>query len=383
MRPPPAQALFILLSASVFAADASLIVPFFHRGQPAHPDWIGEGVAAAIGEVWLDQRRAVVPRQDRIEALRRLGARTPAPLTIATIGKAGELVEARYAIFGYYEVSPGAEAGDRAGRSLRITARSVDLRNATSSPEWVQTGALADLPAVGTHLAWRLLEHMFPATAGSLEDYLREHPAPRVEALESHIRGLLAPDEASQHRRFTEAARLDERYAAPCFELGRMQAGRRNWRVAAEWLERVPERDVRFIEAAFLLGLSRYHMGDYAAALAWFERLAGSSADPEVINNLGAAQSRMDRPEAAASFRKAVETDPIDPDYRFNLGYVLWRRGEFAAAAESFRGVLDRRRDDSEAILFLGRALKQSGPRPGDPRSVGLERLKPAAPTRY
>ena len=27
--------------------------------------------------------------------------------------------------------------------------------------------------------------------------------------------------------------------------------------------------------------------------------------------------------------------------YRFNLGYALWKKGDFAAAAESFRALLD------------------------------------------
>jgi len=35
-----------------------------------------------------------------------------------------------------------------------------------------------------------------------------------------------------------------------------------------------------------------------------------------------------------------------------------------------------RNPDDAEATLMLGRALKQEGPRPGDPRTQAHERLK-------
>ena len=55
---------------------------------------------------------------------------------------------------------------------------------------------------------------------------------------------------------------------------------------------------------------------------------------------------------------------------------MLWKRGDFAHAAESFRALLDRSPDDSEAVVFLGRCLKQDAPRSGDPKSEGRERIK-------
>jgi len=71
-----------------------------------------------------------------------------------------------------------------------------------------------------------------------------------------------------------------------------------------------------------------------------------------------------------------AEGDSADPDYQFNIGYVLWKRGEFVRAAESFRALLDRSPEDTEAVLFLGRCIKNEGPRQGDPRGEGRERLK-------
>jgi Flp pilus assembly protein TadD len=97
----------------------------------------------------------------------------------------------------------------------------------------------------------------------------------------------------------------------------------------------------------------------------------------EVYNDLGAAQSRGSRyAPAAENFRKAVEGDSSDPDYHFNLGYALWKSGQFAAAADSFRAVLERKPQDGEAMNLLGRCLKEDGPRAGDPRSEGRERIK-------
>jgi len=47
-------------------------------------------------------------------------------------------------------------------------------------------------------------------------------------------------------------------------------------------------------------------------------------------------------------------------------------------AAANFRAVLDRSPGDSEATIMLGRCLKMDGPRAGDPRSDGRERIKTA-----
>jgi tetratricopeptide (TPR) repeat protein len=71
-----------------------------------------------------------------------------------------------------------------------------------------------------------------------------------------------------------------------------------------------------------------------------------------------------------------LEGDESDQAYQFNVGYALWRRGDYQAAAQSFRTVLDRDPNDTQAALLLARCEKQSGPRPGDPRTEGLERLK-------
>ena len=76
------------------------------------------------------------------------------------------------------------------------------------------------------------------------------------------------------------------------------------------------------------------------------------------------------------NLKKALEGDDSDPDYHFNIGYALWKRGQFEAGAESFRAALARKPNDADATLMLGRCLSKSAPRPGDPRNDGLERLK-------
>jgi tetratricopeptide (TPR) repeat protein len=335
----------------------------------------------------------VLSRENRIEVYRRLSIRPDAVLTRASVIKLGEALDATQVIYGRYELvvaqPPGTVSQDRSSTgllpapaavsprdSLRVAARILDLKRTRQSPEFEEIGAPEDLASLETHMAWRCLKFLSPNNAPSEEDFRRDRPALRLDAIENYIRGLLATSPDQKHRLFTQAARLDPRFSEPNFELGKMAWEKRDYAVAAGWLEKVTRAGSHYFEATFVLGLCRYHGGDFAGAEKAFQTVASSVPLNEVFNDLGAAQSRLRLPSALENFNRALEGDTADPDYHFNAGYALWKRGEFTAAAESFRAVLDRAPEDSEAVLFLGRSLKHEGPRAGDPRSEGRERLK-------
>jgi tetratricopeptide (TPR) repeat protein len=217
------------------------------------------------------------------------------------------------------------------------------------------------------------LRHFTPETAPTQQDFLRELPPVRLDAMENYTRGLLAANPEQKQRFFMQAARLDAGFSETRYQLGRLFWEKGEWAQASKWLESVNAPSPRLHEASFLLGLCRFSTGDYAAAQVAFERVAGSVPLNEVFNNLGAAQSRRDLPDAVESFERALEGDNADPDYHFNRGYALWKLGRFDEAAASFRAVLDRDPEDAEATFMLGRALKHSVPAAGEP---GLERIK-------
>jgi tetratricopeptide (TPR) repeat protein len=173
-----------------------------------------------------------------------------------------------------------------------------------------------------------------------------------------------------------QAARLDPRFGHPHYALGKIHYDRKEYRQAADWLQKIQPEDVHYREASFLLGLALFQSGDFAGAQKAFQTVAEAVPLSEVYNNLGAAQNRLHLPQAIDSFRKALEGDPNDPVYLFNLGYALWKKGDFQAAAERFRAVLDRQPDDEWATLMLGMSLKKQTARPGDARLETLERLK-------
>jgi tetratricopeptide (TPR) repeat protein len=131
------------------------------------------------------------------------------------------------------------------------------------------------------------------------------------------------------------------------------------------------------MQSMYYAGICRHYSAEYAGAESAFAAVAESVPLNEVFSNLGASQLRLGKlPQAIANFEKALEGDPADPDYHFNLGYALWHAKRFDEAAERFRAVLERIPDDKDSTTLLGFCLKREAPRAGDPKQEGLERVK-------
>lgn len=367
-----------LAAALGASAQTVAVLPLFNLSQDEKFGWIGESVAETIRETLASEGLLVVDRETRDKAYRQLSLGPRNTLSRASVLKLGEALDAELVIHGTFlvEDAPGGEPSP-ANSSLQLSVRIMNLRELSQSPEETVATPVEDLASAQSRLAWQVLSRIAePGRAPSLEEFLKSYPPVRLDALESYIRGLMAANSEQKHRLFTQAARLDERFSQPCFQLGRLQYSAKNYRTAAGWFERVPRGSLHYLEAAYYLALCRYQLAEYDKAIGLLEEVAAALPLNEVWNNLGAAQSRRNLPAAVDSFRKAHEGDPNDPAYLFNLGYALWKNGRYDDAAEQFRAALDRNPQDPQAILMLGRSLAKTPPRESDLKVAGLERIK-------
>jgi tetratricopeptide (TPR) repeat protein len=370
----------LLAAATAHAADTIAVLPLFNIDERTSPnlDWIGESVSETIEEALSSSGLLILPREDREEVYRRLSLRTGVVLTKASVLKIGETLDAGQIIFGELQVD-GADSGATTLKSnIRLVVRLIDLKKFQQGSESVETGSLENLSQLETKLAWVLLRQLAPESAPSEETFFHDRAPVRVDAMESYVRGLMASSEDQKLKLFTQAAHLDEHFSQPNFQLGRTLFAKKDYKTAGQWLSRVSKGDSHFLEAAFLRGICKYHEGDFDGAVDQFKMVSDEIPLNEVYNNLGAALSRKNDPAAADNFKKALDGDVGDPDYWFNLGYALWKQGRFELAAANFRAVLDRSPGDTEATIMLGRCIKMDGPRAGDPRSDGRERIKTA-----
>jgi len=374
-------ALFVFLAVAAVSApeetagDSIVVATFSNRTADTNLDWIGESLSESIREVVTTAGLPAVRRADRQEALRKLALPASGQITIASAVRLGESLNANLLVAGQFELVRDTASAESRG-SLRVSARMIDLRQAMQKAEFSGTGAIEDLAMIQTQIAWQVLNALQPRGGMSREELTRRHAGVKITALENYIRGLMAATQEQRHRFFTQAYRLDPTLWQPCYYLGLMHWEQDNFREAAGWLEKIPRDSPSHQEAVFLLGISRYQTGEFEDALKAFQLLAAEKPEPEILNNLGTAQWKLNQPEALVNLRRALEAVPTDPDYHFNVGYALWKKGDYEEAADRFRAVLDREPDDQDAILLLGRCLKRTGPRAGDLRSENLERIK-------
>jgi tetratricopeptide (TPR) repeat protein len=369
--------LFLLpfLGTAFASTETILILPFFNVSSTKNVDWIGDSLSETIQEALAREGVFTVAREQRERAMEELGIRRHARLTRGTIMEAAVAADASIVIYGTFEVA-SEEGEGTPGGPVKLSAELLDVRRLRKSPAEEESGPLEDLSKLQTRLAWRMLSRVRPGLAIPEAKFMEDHPPVRLDALESYVRGLLSTGLDQKLALFGTAARLEPVYSQPCFQLGKLHFERKDYRVAAEWLARVLPSDSNHREAVFLLGLTRYHLADFAGARAAFSEVARETPLGFVLNNLGVAQLRAGDAEATVTLVKAIEADEADPDIRFNLAYAYWRRGEFAECTAGFRAVLERTPEDESAAALLSRCEQSQGPRPGEPRFENLERLK-------
>lgn len=375
MQRLPGLFVFLLLATPLFGAETILILPFFNLSNSKNIDWIGDSISESVFGVLASEGFLTVRPESRDETLREMGVRRYARLTRASVMEIAVNLDAAQVLYGGIEAKP-SPAGVQSRGEITLTAQILDVRQLKRAGEFRESGSLEDLSQIQARLAWRVLRALRPESPVSQEQFQKDHPPVRVEAMESYIRGLLVTAPEQKLKFFSQAARLEPSYSPPCFQLGMMSYARKDYKAAADWLRKVASTDAHHREALFFAGLSMYFMDDFNGAVKTFGTVAETAPLSEVFNNLGAAELRAANPGAISSFLKAIENDPADPTYQFNAGYALWRKGEFSRAAERFQATLERDPEDEIAEIMLGLCRKQIARRPGDPETDELERVK-------
>jgi tetratricopeptide (TPR) repeat protein len=154
-----------------------------------------------------------------------------------------------------------------------------------------------------------------------------------------------------------------------------------------------PKSSPEALRMVTLIGLARYGMGEYAAAVPYLKR--ATAADPgnlpfrlslaqsclrtkqyqcvldvyrEILTlNAESAEADMLAGEAydelkndagaIAEFQAAVKADPKMPDVQFGYGYLLWRMLKFDQAEKAFRSELANNPEHPLALAYLGDTL--------------------------
>lgn len=351
-----------------------LVLPFENRSNAPGLDWIGEAFPEVLGQRLSAANLYLISRDDRNYALDRFGIPTTLHPSRATLYRIAEQMDADYVVLGSYDYD---------GQIFSCTAQVLDMKQLRLSNDLKNSGPLLNLIEVQTALSWQVLKSILPETPGTGEQFIRSSEPIRLDAFENYIRGVVATERLDRIRHLREALRLNPQYSQAMLALGKTYFNNREYESAASWLAKVPKTDPGAGEANFLLGLSSYYSGDFEKADAAFRFLESRLALTEVYNNLGVVASRRHK-NAVEYFQKAVQQDPNDPDYRFNLGVALYKSGDTAGAVRQLRETLSRRPNDAEAKDLLNTisgtasaSISQTSASAAPPAArIPLERIK-------
>ena len=343
-----------------------LVVPFENQSKAPGLQWIGDSFPELLQERLNSPTLYVLSREERVHAYDRLGIPVDLRPSRATLYRIAEQLDVDYVLLGQYNFD---------GRMFTTHAQLLDMHHEHLLPEMIESGPLIELIDIQTALSWDLLHTLNPGVGLSREVYLAQAPPVRLDAFENYIKGTIDPRVENQVQHFREAVRLNPAYPEATLQLGKAYFRQRQYDAAMSWLSHVPEGDPRASEANFYLGLAAYYKGDFQRAESAFAVVAGRLPLSEVYNNLGVVVDHRDARSAVEYFRKAVEEDPNDSDYRFNLGVELYHAGDLAGASRQLREALSLKPGDNDASLLLDN-LPGAGQRGVVPASSKLPSLR-------
>ena len=338
-----------------------LVFPFENDGANARLDWLGEGLEELTIQRLSAAGQQVFTHAGRASELDRNGLPPSARFSHATMLRIGADLDADFVVFGKFSSD---------GKSLTIEANLLRV-SPTKLAEPVQAaGTLDGLMELHSKVVWRMLAANDKGFPLNLAEFAKLQRPLRLDAFEHYIRGLLANDDEARARELRQSAQLDPEWPDPAFALGQTYFSRRDCEAALPWLAKVPSGNSLAAEAMFTTGVCRLLLNQPDKAEETFEALrsnlksdlvAGAEL-PEVLNNLALAEARRGNTTAAASaLLRALDLDPEEDDYPFNLGLLYLRGNDATTAAKYFREASDREPENPEDRAMLVYALEKTG----------------------
>ncbi|HXG66631.1 MAG TPA: tetratricopeptide repeat protein [Blastocatellia bacterium] len=361
------------------ATDTIVTMAFENQSGRAEYNWIGESFAASLSDL-LDKPGLVAIRPDeRNVAYKQEGLPPTAILTRATMIKIAERAGANLVVIGTYRITGEGDADKVEGRksTITITARVIDIREGRLvGREYSFGGPLPDLQKLQGELAYEILYQHNPALPFSRDQVITESTRAPIGAFENFIKGTLTRDREARigflERAIQEySEKVGGHYIPAAFELGKIRYEASDYNEAIKQLAIVDERDPRYDEAQFYIGVAHDALNQTDKALAAHQALAARLPLYEVYNNIGVLMlKRKQYKEAIDYLKPAVDAAPRDTDTLFNLGYAYFLAKDYANAVDTLKKEIERRSSDGEAFYILSKAQAAAGDQAGATKSA-------------
>ncbi|MGB9416174.1 MAG: tetratricopeptide repeat protein, partial [Acidobacteriaceae bacterium] len=348
-----------------------LVLPFDNRTGQANLDWIGEAVSETLNQRLGASGFDIISREDRQYALEHLGLPQNFQPSRATSIRLAQTLDADDVIVGFYTLQ---------GTNLHVSAGLLDVNALRLSQPLVQDGPLDHMLDVLDSLSWHVTRGLDPKFPLSEDSFHAASANLHLNGFENYIRGIIETNPAERIRHLKIAVAENPRYSPAWLALGMTYFSEQQFDASAAALGHLKKSDRAALEAEFYRGLAFFYTGHYDDAEEAFAFVAGQLPLPEVVNDQGVAASRRGH-DGGALFQEAINGDPHDPDYQFNLAIALARRGDTRNALSAVTEALKLRPQDSEAIN-LQNMLRQPNPPAANVQTVKPATVVPASQQR-
>jgi tetratricopeptide (TPR) repeat protein len=353
--------------AEAAPTDTIVAMPFENLSGRAEYNWVGESFAAALADLFDKPGLVAIRPDERNVAYKQEGLPPTAILTRATMIKIAERAGANLVVMGTYRI-----AGEGRESTITITARVVDIREGRLvGKEYNRGGPLVDLQKLQGDLAYEILYQHNQALPFSRDQITTDATIAPIGAFENFIKGTLTR-ERDPRIGFLERAikefydKNKTQYVAAIFELGRIRFETGEHKEALEQLTLIDEKNQRYDEAQFYIGVAQDAIGQTDKALATLKKLAGRLPLFEVYNNIGVLLIKQKQyKDAIDHLKPAVDAAPRDSDTLFNLGYAYFLAKDSVNTAAALKTEIKQRASDGEAYYLLSKALAAQGDQAG------------------
>lgn len=333
-----------------------LVMPFVANVDPTAPGgagaalWLGEAASLVITEGLVAQGVGALSREDRVAAFDRLNLTMSGALTRATMIRVGELIGASEVVFGEVRLKD----------TLEVSARLIRLDAGREMPVIADRAPLSELFGLFGRVAGRLATH-----TGRARPVSQPVPPMPLDAFENYVKGLVAATPAAEQRFLESAVRLAPGDPRILLALWGVHTAQGNPDRALASASAVPASAQAYRQARFAVALSLVDLKRYDGAYQALTDLAGRERSAAVSNALGVVQLRRGLPStgqpATLYLRRAVDDDPENVDYLFNLGYAYALVGNVDEALSWLREAVRIDVADPEAHLVMSALLAGRG----------------------